>query len=302
MEIPFQRLTLQDRQWVLPLLEQENSRSADYNFTNLYIWNDAYPQEAALVDGCLAVRLWQGGSPYYFYPVGGGEAAPVLQALREDAAHFGAALRLCGVLRHHVEVLNFLCPEAFNLTEDRKLYDYIYSADKLDSLSGKKLASKRNHINRFVENYPDWSFEPLTAAGLDECTEFTRIWAAEGHTGAAQMEMERIALHRAFDGYDALMLEGGVLRAGGQMLGYTIGERLNSDTFVVHFEKSLADVQGAYAILNREFVRHIRKKYPGIIYINREDDMGLPNIRKAKSSYHPEFLVEKYTAQWKELP
>ena len=107
---------------------------------------------------------------------------------------------------------------------------------------------------------------------------------------------ERLAMQKAFAAYRELQLDGGILRVNGEAIAFTIGERLSRDTYVVHFEKSISDLRGTYPMINREFVRHICEKYPEIQYINREEDMGLENLRKAKRSYYPDFMVEKYLA------
>ena len=110
---------------------------------------------------------------------------------------------------------------------------------------------------------------------------------------------ERLALELAFRNFDTLGLEGGLLRVNGEVVAFTIGEKQNADTYTVHFEKAFPEVQGAYPMINREFVRYITKLHPEMLYINREDDMGMENLRKAKRSYYPDLMVEKYMATYR---
>ncbi len=297
--IPFKQVTLEDKDWIDKLCKEEDSRSADHNFTNIFVWDDSFMQKVAEVHGCLAIRLGYEDHPFYAYPVGAGDTKAAILALKEDSASHGVPLRLRGITAPHIGALEAMFPGEFQLTNDRFVYDYIYSAEKLASLGGKKLHAKRNHINRFIENNPDWSFEPVTAENIGQCAAFNEEWLAlNGGDDPSEYEDEVLALRRTFANYEYLGLEGGILRAGGKTIAYTIGEKTGSDTYDVHFEKAHYDIQGSYAMINREFVRYVTEKHPEIKYINREDDMGLENLRKAKESYYPEFMVEKHTAVW----
>ena len=298
--ISFHPIELEDRNWIVRLIREEDSRSADYNFTNIFVWDETYLQRVAEVEGCLAIRLDYENAPFFTYPVGGGDTRAAVLALQREAADCGFPFCLRGVTAEHAEKLTALFPGQFELIPDRFAFDYIYPAEKLATLSGKKLHGKRNHINRFVEDHPDWYYETLTQAGLEVCSAFQREWlSASGEGDSEEYSHEDLALRRAMENYSALGLEGGILRVGGTVAGFTIGEKLNSDTYVVHFEKGKSEIQGAYAMLNREFVRQALAQHPEVQYINRGDDVGHENLRLAKQSYHPEFLIEKYTALWK---
>jgi hypothetical protein len=182
-------------------------------------------------------------------------------------------------------------PALFDFAPQTNLFDYIYSAEKLATLSGKKLHAKRNYINRFEAAYK-WSFRPISEANIEDCRLLDRLWARERAT-----EGEEAVIDRVLTEYRELSLDGGVLYVDEAPIAFTLGERVCRDTFIVHFEKAVAEIEGAYPMINREFVRHVLDKYPEIRYINREEDMGLENLRKAKRSYHPEFMVEKYKAR-----
>ena len=117
---------------------------------------------------------------------------------------------------------------------------------------------------------------------------------------AHDFRIEKIALDRAFDDFAGLGLEGLLLTDGGEILAFTMGNRILPDTFDVNFEKAYAAVQGSYPIINREFARYIRQTHPGVKYLNREDDMGLPGLRRAKESYHPDLLLVKLIATLEE--
>ena len=161
---------------------------------------------------------------------------------------------------------------------------------------------KAEHIHRFEENCPDWAVEEITVENLAECAEmdleWNRLYRQERENGAetTQSRMdERHAMSKAFAHYDALGLTGLLLRTGGRVVAFTMGSPIGADTFDIHFEKAYGEIQGAYAMINRAFARWIRDHYPQVCYLNREDDMGLEGLRKAKESYYPDCMVEKYT-------
>lgn len=292
--IKFKTVALEDKGWMDRLIKLENSRNADCNFTNIYVWDDSFHQRVAECGNRLLVKLMYHGTPFYAFPIGKGDLEPVIMELKADADSHGTALEIRGITRENLELLEKHFPQKFEITVDTDVFDYIYSLEKMATLAGKKLHSKRNHIKRFEENN-NWSFETITLEDIPQCIELCCRWVEES-SGNGNTRAEHMALTRVFENYQALGLEGGVLCSGNEVIGFTIGERLNTDTYVVHFEKAIGSIQGAYAMINREFARFIREKYPDIQFVNREDDMGLENLRKAKRSYYPELMVEKYTA------
>ena len=159
-------------------------------------------------------------------------------------------------------------------------------------MSGKKYHGKKNHVNRFFKTYPDWSYEPVTADNVEECFQMALLWRREN--GCEEDEEKNAEMCVALNSlrlFEELKLTGGLLRVRGEVVAFTIGEPACDDTFVVHIEKARADVEGAYTVINQQFVSHeVAGKYK---YVNREDDVGTEGLRKAKLSYHPEFLVEK---------
>lgn len=292
--IPFKQPGLEDKEWFDELAARSDYRGCEYNFTNIYAWSDTFSQEIARIDHFLMVRVRDNKGCSYLFPAGSGDVRPVLRELIRESMSRCRCFKLIGVTETTRGMLEKAFPGRFRYQEDRNSWDYLYRADKLAELPGKKLHAKRTHINRFVEQYPEWSFEPITAANLEECYAMHREWNRlnNGEDGSG----DEIALKKVFDHYEQLKLDGGLLRAGGRCVGFTMGERLSSDTYDTHFEKAFASVQGAYAMINREFARMIREKYPEVVYINREDDLGLEGLRRAKLSYEPDGMVEKFSA------
>ena len=172
----------------------------------------------------------------------------------------------------------------------------MYSVESFATLSGKKLHGKRNFCNRF-ENAHDWHYEVLSPAAFDDCRALLQSWDEEKDGGNAE---ENEAIERMFQYWDTLGMIGGVLYADGKPAAFTAGERLGSDTIDVHFEKAIDDLPGAYPMVAREFARQLQRDFPEIRYLNREEDMGIPGLRKAKEEWYPMFMIDKFTALWLE--
>lgn len=234
----------------------------------------------------------------YMYPVGTGDPKPVLDTLMADAHSRGIPFRMLGMTKEETELVESLYPGKFHFCPNRDSFDYIYDIDRLTDLAGKKLQQKRNHVNRFLREHPEWHTEPITQENLPVCRNFVENWYAQHllENPHADFKMEQVALDRVFRHFDTLGMEGLLLYVENQVAAMTLGNNLSPDTWDVNFEKADPNVEGAYPMVNREYARYIKGTHPEIRFLNREDDMGLPGLRKAKESYYPDILLEKYTA------
>ena len=299
--ITFRAPEIEDRTWVEERFRASGNQGCEYSFTTLFLWSGAYRQQVAQMDGYALERLQGSLGPAYLFPAGSGPLEPVLAALEQDASDRGEPCRFVCLTPDQVQKLEELRPGGYQFTADRDGYDYLYKIDRLADLGGKKLHAKRNHINRFLERCPDWRIEEITMDNLAECAEMDLDWnrnyrsldtADEAEEEQTRLD-ERHAMSKAFAHYEALGLSGILLRAGGRVVAFTMGSPINRDTFDIHFEKAYSDIQGAYPMINREFARWIRSHFPQIRWLNREDDMGMEGLRKAKESYYPDHMVEK---------
>ena len=299
--IDFKTVTLCDKPWVDEIVMAEGSRSADYNFGNIYIWDCRYRQLIARTGDRMLTKLRYEGKPTFVFPIGTGPLRPAIEALREFAAFKGyEPFCLRGVTEEHRALLESEYPGGFSFTEDTDNADYIYEAEKLATYAGKALHGKKNHCNRFeAEN--DWRFVPLTRELIPGCLDMLVEWNEDNRARLdPSISFEHDALIRAFAAYERLDLEGGVLTANGRIVGFSLGEMASDDTFDVHFEKAALAVNGAYPMVCRELTRMLLAKYPKLAFINREDDMGFESLRQSKLSYKPEYLLEKYIARGKD--
>jgi hypothetical protein len=270
-----------------------------YNFVTLYCWKDSYRFQLARWENRLLVRLQSLHGHAYLWPAGEGDPRPALQALAQDAAALGEPFRLIGLddyLKHWLEA-NY--PGRFAFAQVRDGYDYLYSVSRLADLPGKKLHAKRNHIHRLDDRCPGWTWAPLTPAEIPRCLAMDDAWyaaARDREEGEAldSLAQEHQALRLALTHWEELGLEGVILTWEDQVLGFSLGAPLTDTVFDVHFERARGEIQGTYAGVNRSFARYIRETHPEVRYLNREDDMGVAGLRKAKLSYYPDYLQVNY--------
>ncbi len=266
------------------------------SFSNMCSWSFMFGTSFAVVDGWLLIKYRMDGMPFYMMPFGKGDLRKPLEMLDEDARSEGSMLRMLGVCADMIPVLQDLMPERFTFSTNRNYADYLYLRTELADLAGRKFQAKRNHVNKFMRTY-SYEYVPITAGHVAECLELEAKWCetndCDSREGAA---CERRALTFALQNFDQLGLTGGMLYADGQIAAFTFGMPISEDTFGVQVEKADTGIDGAYAMINREFAARIPGQYT---YINREEDLGIEGLRKAKLSYHPTIILDKYEARMK---
>ena len=293
--ISFHRIGLTDKAAYDSILMAAPERGCEYSFANLYLWGR---QEIAFLHGCVAFFSHFYGKSVYPYPIGSGDKKAVIEEILRDAKDRGIPVRITGITETDKAELESWFPGRFCLTPSRAGFDYVYSIDALADLRGKKLQKKRNHVNRFRAAHPDYQVLPLDCKTLSLAQHMVNDWYLYRKQTDPQGDylLENLAMVKAFRDFTPLQMEGIALMDGNQILAVTMGTRLNENTFDIHFEKAREDVDGAYNTVNAEFARYLRLKYPEVRFLNREDDMGLEGLRKAKLSYYPDHMVEKYRA------
>ena len=291
--LEFRDLQITDRPVLSALYSGAKGHGCEYSFSGLFLWGR---QQVAFVDDVPLFFSRFDEWHSYQYPFTTPELIPYL---RNDAHERGLIFRMFGLTAPEAEALEAEYPGQFSFRPVRDSADYVYKIERLAELSGKKLQSKRNHCNRFEAAYPDYRVVERTPELLPRCREFTERWYQVHIESGAEMDYagERIAIYRAFDNFEALRLEGILLETTDGMVAFSMGSHIRPDTFDVHFEKALAEVNGAYPMVNREFARLLHGRYPELRWLNREDDMGLEGLRRAKESYYPDVLLEKFVAE-----
>jgi len=273
------------------ILHQCPERGCEYNFSNLYLWGR---QRIAFHEGNIAFFSQFDRRSVYPFPLGK-NLKPTLDAIIHDAKVRDIPCRLTGLSQDDCATLERLYPGRFRIHFDRDSFDYVYDICDLAQLSGRKYQKKRNHINRFRQNYPDYTLEPITDENTLEAAELLQDWYTqrEENDPLADFHMEKAAVFKALRSRTELEMEGLLMKVENKPVAMTMGSHLYPNTFDIHFEKALDEADGAYPTINMEFARYLQEKYPDLQFLDREDDMGLEGLRKAKLSYCPHHMVEK---------
>ncbi len=295
--IEFKDITVEDKDTITSFTMNSCRRNCDLSFSNLCSWRFMYNTKFAVIDNFLVFKFWLHGRVSYMMPVGQGDPEKeLIEKLIEDSQLEGEPLRLMGVCQGMKKRLNDILPEEFEFTTNRDYSDYIYLRSDLATLTGKKFQSKRNHINRFKKEYT-YKYVPITPDRVQECLYLEAEWCkandCDKQDGTGN---ERQAIVFALEHFEELGLSGGILYANDKIVAFTFGMPINKETFGVHVEKADTTVDGAYAMINFEFANHIPETFT---YINREEDLGIEGLRKAKLSYQPETILEKFVAHYK---
>lgn len=292
----FKKPEISDRDWVNSCLSHANSFNCEYDFGNLFVWSTSYRTEICHYKDFFICRWGKGDNLSYSLPIGQGDFSDAVNEIVEDAKKMGVKARIYGITDGYLSMLQEAFTGKFTYSTSDDYSDYIYLVEKMSSLSGKKLHSKRNHISNFKKNNPNWSFEKLNKNNIKECIDLHATWIANKDNEDEDYSYEFEAVLKSFEHWDELGFVGGLIRVEGKVIAYTFGEgQMNGECFVTHFEKAPADVQGAYAIINQEFTKNCLGEYK---YVNREEDLGLEGLRKAKLSYYPEIRLTKWVATY----
>ena len=297
--ISFKPFRPEDRTIYAPYLLQAAHKGCEYSFANLYMWGR---QSGAMVGESLVFFSQFNRRTVYLYPAGGADVKGALDAVIEESRERGIPCRLTCLSESECKQVESLYPGQFAFHISRDDFDYIYNVKGLAELSGRKFQKKRNHANRFWREHPDCKVVPITQENKHRAEEMMEQWFAQRleENPYADFAMEQAAIRRGLGHLQALGLEGILLEEDGKVLAVTLGSALNADTFDIHFEKAWEWVEGAYAAVNQAFAKYLMEKYPQLLYLDREDDMGQEGLRKAKLSYCPVQLTEKYWARRKE--
>lgn len=293
--IEFHPVRLEDRSLIERYTMPSGICNCDLAFANMYCWQEVYHSAWAEIEGFLVIRFQIDGGDRigYMQPVGKGDFGPIIPLLREDAHAHGQRLRIIGLTDEGRDMIRRMHIGQFAFESDRALEDYVYNAEDLRTLPGRRYQPKRNHINRFTAEYPDYHYEVLTRDRFGECMALEREWrrAHEGHT--SELCAEQRAMQRGFEHFEELGLLGGCIYVGERLVAFTFGSAVNDHTFDTHMEKADTEYDGAFTIINKLFAEHLPERFT---LINREEDLGLEGLRRAKLSYHPAFLQHKFLA------
>jgi hypothetical protein len=304
MTMTFHQLSISDRDAMQAVTLHSGRRNCNYTFANLVGWKFLFGTEVCVLENAVVLRYTFNGHRAYMVCTSEALSLELIEALFDDSNGY---LTLIGLEDSQVAQLSTIkvplalwrgvrgeaSPLSISVEPVRNQYDYIYRRTDLATLHGRHLDAKRNHIHRFRAEHPDFEYRPLSPKFFDECRRLTEIWQEEKNQSGNGNKNETIdAEHRVmetiFSNWDALGMTGGSIFVDGRMVAFTYGSAVTTDTLDVCVEKADRRVEGAFAIINQQFAEHLPEQY---IYLNREEDMGIPGLRQAKLSYHPEILL-----------
>lgn len=286
----FQKLELEH----IPILEKYFSRVTtrlcDASLGGAVMWRKGFDTDFALEEDILFLRSHPDENAAYTVPLGNLERG--VELLCKHCKETGEPLRFCSVAEEDKESLLSLLPH-FTATASRDWFDYLYRAENLSTLAGKKLAGQRNHRNYFLKTHSDWCFEEIGAHNLEEVRSFFDCFCAENQKDSDYFQHEIDAVYEVLQNLDVYGFFGGLIRTEGRICAFSLGERIG-DTLFVHIEKADRNIRGAYQMMVSEFVKHFAN---GAEFVNREEDVGDPGLRYAKEAYHPCALLAKYIVE-----
>lgn len=274
--------------------------NAHFNFTNLYMWHEPYNSRWTEVDGVLYMLADRHGETFALQPFGPEEK--MQSAITTLLDHFqsnGMEFGIGGVEKSFADELCRYPDAEFEIEKIENNFDYVYLADELINLPGRKFHAKKNHLNAFRKNYPFAEYVSITCEIIPQCRAELESWyelRSPELPNDPFLDDEHNAIIEVLNNFGDFNLKGGAIKLNDRIVAFTFGEQLNSDTAVIHVEKADPDIRGAYAAINQAFAADAWSKMK---YINREEDMGLEGLRKAKESYKPVKLIEKFSARIK---
>lgn len=276
-------------------LRKEQGRTTDFSYGGILMWVNYFKYEYAIVQGTLFIRGVLENHrdiPAFSMPVGCMPLRQSIGMIYDYCKRNGITPRLSAVPEYAMTEISALKPAKVEELEDWA--DYLYNAETLATLKGKKMGKKRNHVNKFDTLYPDWKLEPITPSNLKEAMEFMDVFDLEGdNTPMAIDERKLTRVLLSYCSNPETVIEGAILKAKGRVAGFTLGD-VKGDTLFIHVEKCTREFEGSYEKINREFAALMTARHPEIKFINREDDAGDPGLRLAKESYHPIEKLKKY--------
>jgi len=260
----------------------------EYSFRTLFLWHDSYPVRWKIHDSRLIIH--HRFSDFIMFPHGEDIPLDEFMAMSDAFAACGRSGNYSFVPEKYVKA-NPGLKKHFYIKHNSGNADYVYSTEKLLNLSGR-LSRKKNLVSQFKRSHPDISCRSLSGAELAKAAEHAIEWENGCATSDHPLAFESKAIRRSTEHFDELGLEALGLFAGDRLEAYSVFSRFCNDTCLVHFEKSNPERKGAFQTINNETAKYLKDKCR---FINREQDLGLPGLRKAKQSYHPDFMISTYT-------
>lgn len=295
----FKEISIDAKKELDPYFEMVDYEACEYCFTTLFMWQHVYKTHYHIDSDFAIIMAEYEGNAFSIMPLAKKEnllkaVAYAINYLKDS----GSKVYFRGITSDVLALLKENYPGKFNYIEERDLFDYVYDAESLRTLSGKKNQKKRNHLNYFLKEYQgQYEYKLLDSSNFSECINLMETWAEikeDNNEFDDGMDDESEGVKKIFENYDTLKdkLKIAGVYIENKLQAFTIGELLNKNMSLVHIEKANQDIRGLYQFINQQFILN---EFPDVDFVNREEDLGIEGLRKAKLSYHPVRFVEKYS-------
>lgn len=289
--LSFERINADNILEIKDFLKYKISRTSDYTIGAIYMWREFYETSYAIYDNMILYKVRFLNRVSFTYPVGSGSLTKAMDALKEYCFTREIPLWFCTVPQ---EILSLLQDQYHGIVPgipNRDWADYLYLADDLAQMAGRRYSGQRNHINKFMKLYPDYRYHKITPDNVDRVIGFLKDYQINygKESSLAQEELSRSLELMPF--LDKFSLPGAFLEVDGKVIAMAVGEIVN-DTLYCHIEKADRNYPGSYQMIVKEFARNTMTE--DVKYINREEDVGDEGLRTSKLSYHPDQLLDKY--------
>ena len=290
----FTRISLAAHDTIKEFTDVWQLELSDLSFANMFVWRYSHNIEYYVEDDVLYIKLCHRRFPcFFFVPLPMDRHLSFqgpLEKLREYSGSIGEPLRVKSATEEQKAGIERDCPDMFDFTSDEGRFDYVYNTRDLIELKGKKYHGKRNHINRFISLY-NYEYAPLSPGDVEECIGLYTRWVEKKGIVGLDVEDEWRSLTEAMYHFEELGLKGGVIKVDGAIQAFTLGEQTTRNMALIHIEKGDTDYEGIFTMINRMFVE---TEFSHTEFINREEDLGIEGLRKAKRSYRPVRMIDKY--------
>lgn len=293
--LKFEPISLEHKEIYKDYYKKSCPRGCEMSFGNLFLWGE----QKVAIDGDFMFFLSTFSKSFYPFPLGAGDKKQAIEKIMADAKERGIPLVITSLCEQDKTFLEQNFPDTFEFSYNDGSFDYVYDINDLADLLGKKYHKKRTHLNNFKKVHQNYRIEPFNNENLGSIRQLVEGWYSQKEGEQSSIEYEKKVFQKALANFSALDMEGLVVLDEGEVIAVTFASPIDENTFDVHFEKAKREVDGAYVVINNEFAKYIRNKYPSVKYLNREEDMGIEGLRKSKQSYYPHHQVEKYQARLK---
>lgn len=273
--------------------------ASDMLFGNLYIWHFSRDISYAILNDCLVIKTKFPNEkyPFIFYPLGLGDRIKAIKDVMDYFLSNNMKFAIKSLEPYQKYELEKNMPNIFDVSPNRDRFDYIYNVSDLINLNGRKLHSKKNHLNKFLNLYPNFVYERIDSSNAIDVFESYVEWFNKNPNITDGLRNEFIGIESTLRNFNMLDMKGGVIKIDNKIAAFTLGEQINSNSVVIHIEKANTFYEGIYQAINQQFLCN---EWNEMEFVNREEDLGIEGLRRAKMTYNPIRFVEKFEAVLKE--